>query len=283
MRRLLLDASFTRTQAVNVGITRTVKRLHGEFAALAPARGMTCAAVAFHTRGFRALPQDWPAAVPGAPPRPQSAVDGAMNWITNGPLRDLVSTRFPLPLRRLAWLAYSWWEFDRLSQDLAAITFTPDDVLFLSDASWNYPVWKTARIARSQGAKVVVVVYDLIPLRQPQFCPALTTIAFRQWLKELMPISDGVLCISRAVENDLHLYARQMQIVLPKTASFRLGCDPVPGAADGAAVRSAIRDFMVRGPCFTAIGSIEPRKNYGFLLDAFERLWSRGLDARLLV
>jgi hypothetical protein len=35
--------------------------------------------------------------------------------------------------------------------------------------------------------------------------------------------------------------------------------------------------------CFAAVGSFEPRKNYGFLLDVFEELWAEGHGFRLVV
>lgn len=284
MARLYFDATFTRTQGSNVGIIRTVRRLYAEFERLAPASGLACVPVAFHTTGFRRLPPGWPA----SPPEPQPAGKAGpgerlLQWIANGPVRDLVSRHFPLPLRRLAWLAYSWWDFNRRACDLPAIDFAPGDVLFLGDASWNYPVWRAAREARRRGARVVTVLYDLIPLRQPHFVPRLTTIAFEKWLRRVMPCSDGVLCISRAVQEDLGRYAAQHGIELHRTASFRLGCDPVPAHAAAPAVRAQLREFLAGPPCFTAIGSVEPRKNYGFVLDVFENLWRQGVDARLLI
>ena len=284
MGRLFVDVTFTRTQAGSVGITRTVRRLYDEFLVQAPAQGLACEPVAFHTGGFRSLPAAWGAPPAGTPPPAGSGTgDKVLHWITNGPIRDLVSRHFPLPLRRLAWLAYAWWDFNRLARELKPTAFAPGDVIFLADASWNYPVWRAARKARRQGARVITVVYDLIPLRQPQFCPALTTIAFGKWLRRLVPCSDGVLCISKAVEDDLRRYAQAHRIALPATTSFHLGCDPVASSAGSLAARTSLRDFMAAGPCFTAVGSIEPRKNYGFVLDAFEQLWQQGAKGHLLI
>jgi glycosyltransferase involved in cell wall biosynthesis len=284
MGRLYVDVTFTRAQPSPVGITRTVMRLYQEFERLAPAEGMVCVPVAFHTAGFRSVPHNWTESTAGAPlPGPLPWNERAMRWITEGPLRTLVSQHFPLPLRRLAWLAYAWWEFDRLARDLPATQFAPGDVLFLADASWNYPVWSAAVRARRAGAQVVTMVHDLIPVRQPEFTAPLTTIAFRKWVRRMMPCSDGVLCNSNATETELHQYAAEFGISLPRTADFRLGCDPAPAVTSPDHVRPEIREFLTGIPCFTAIGSIEPRKNYAFVLDVFEQLWRRGLEARLLI
>jgi glycosyltransferase involved in cell wall biosynthesis len=281
MPRLFFDMTFTRTQSVNVGITRTVNRLLAEFEMLTPAQGMVCVPVVFHTSGFRAFSAGDAAEAESsnASARP-SIKDRVREWITTGPVRQLVS-RCPLPLRQLAWSAFSWYEFNRLSGHLPPVEIAPGDVLFLCDASWSYRVWTATRLARQRGAKVVTVVYDLIPLRQPQYCTPLTAIALRKWLARQMRCSDAVLCISRTVEDDLRQYARENGIGIPPTASFRLGCDPVVTGSN--TVRAHIRDFMTGGPCFTAIGSFEPRKNYELLLVTFERLWARGIDAHLLI
>lgn len=284
MRRLYFDVTFTRTQASNVGITRTVKRLYSEFERLAPASGLACVPVAYHTAGFRALPAGWASSPLDSQPNGKRKLsERALHWIANGPVRDVVSRHFPLPLRRLAWLAYSWWDFNRLARDLPSVDFKEGDVLFLGDASWNYPVWREARDARRRGARVVTVLYDLIPVRQPQFVPRLTTIAFEKWLGRVIPWSDVVLCISKSVEDDLHRYASQHAMELHRTASFRLGCDPLPAGGEPLSIRAQLREFLSGAPCFTAIGSVEPRKNYGFILDVFEKLWRQGVDARLLI
>lgn len=284
IRRLFFDVSYTRNQTTNVGITRTVNRLLEEMKRLAPVRNMICVPVVFHTRGFR-LPPGPPPETPSSPARVEhpSFNDTVLRWITTGPIRQVVSAHFPLPLRRLAWMIFSWWDFNRLAKDFPAIDVQSGDVIFLCDASWNYRVWSATRQAKRRGARVVTVVYDLIPLRQPEFCPALTTISFRTWLRRLMPQSDGVICISQAVEDDLKQYGVEAKVLLPPTANFRLGCDPVSIPSGSGMVRKIVQNFIVDAPCFTAIGSIEPRKNYGFLIDAFERLWASGVNVRLLI
>lgn len=281
--KLFFDVSFTRTQSVNVGITRTVNRLLAEFEMLAPAQGMVCVPVVFHTRGFRVFsPADGALAECSSLGARPPLKDRVRQWITTGPIRRLVSTRFPLLLRRLAWSAFSWYEFNRLSGQLPPVDIEPGDVLFLSDASWGYRVWVATKLARKRGAKVVNVLYDLIPLRQPEYCTPLTTIAMSNWLRRQVPISDLVLCISSAVERDLQQYAIETGIRLPSTACFRLGCDPIAKVPSGE-VRSQIRNFVDVAPCFTSVGSFEPRKNHELLLAAFERLWATGADAHLLL
>lgn len=275
--------TYTRTQDSNVGITRTVKRLRDELAVLAPTHGMEFVPVVFNTAGFRAVPQEPVSQHNGMTMPHRSFKDMVRLWITTGPIYKLVSARFPLRLKWWAWSMFSWWEFNRLSRGAPGIDVGPGDVLFLCDASWSYRVWIAARLARKRGATVVTVVYDLIPLRHPEYCTPLTVIALGNWVRKQLPSSDALLCISRAVEDDVRQYALETGLKIPPMANFRLGSDPMSLAVGAGQVRKAIRDFVEGGPCFTAIGSFEPRKNYGMVLDAFDRLWTSGTDARLMI
>jgi glycosyltransferase involved in cell wall biosynthesis len=285
--RLFMDVTYTRTQHVNVGITRTVRRLEEEFRALYPAGAGAFAAVAYHSGGFRALPSGMQTPVrPGTQRGGDRPAARLFRWITGAFFRKLVLAALilPWPILRFVWSTTSSWAFDFLSRADRAIDFGPGDVVLLFDASWNYPVWAAAAKARAKGAKVVVMMHDVMPLRHPEFCFALVPLIFRLWLDRMLPLADCVICNSHATEQDLRLHVRESGTALPPTSHFRLGSDPVRARTDDAAGRPALKRFLAGdSPCFAAVGSFEPKKNYGFLLEVFERLWARGLGMRLLI
>lgn len=286
--RLFMDVSYTRTQNVNVGITRTVRRLEEELRRVYSAQGGKFATVSFHTDGFRELD-------PGALSSPVSQGPAGANdksaarlfrWITGKFFRKVVLAALvlPWPLLRFVWSITSRWTFNFLSRAEPAVAFGPGDVLLFCDASWNYPVWVAARKARAKGAKVVLMMHDVIPLRHPQFVFPLVPLIFRLWLDRMLPVADCVICNSGATEQDLRLLAQETGAPLPPTGHFRLGSDPLKKQRAEGDVRGVLQRFLLEGPpCFAAIGSFEPKKNYGFLLDVFERLWARGLEMRLLI
>lgn len=286
MTRIFFDVSYTRTQTGNMGITRTVRRLLEEWQSALPDVGQECVAVAFNSRGFREI-QDAALSVGGRPlaPASQTLAAQVFRWITSEFVRRVVLACLfiPWPVLRQIWAITSSWTFNALSRNGGAVAFKPGDVLFLSDASWNYPVWKAAKLAREQGAKVVLLMYDLIPLRHPEFCFALVPYIFQLWLSRMLPLADAVVCISKATEQDLRNYASHIPIDLPPTGYFHLGSDLARTSSEGD-VRQTLKRFLTEPtPCFAAIGSFEPKKNYGFLLDVFERMWARGLEVRLLI
>lgn len=286
MTRIFFDASYTRTQTGNMGITRTVRRLLEEWQGALPGEGKECIAVAYNSRGFREVPMADAAGDAKSPsPASKSIAAQVFRWVTSELFRRIVIACLFIPwtILRRVWATTSSWTFDALSRNGHEVQFKSGDVLFLCDASWNYPVWRAVRLARQQGAKVVLLMYDLIPLRHPEFCFALVPHIFQLWLSEMLRLADAVVCISRATEQDLRDYALNTHMNLPPTGYFHLGSDPVRANAEGEVRPSLDQFFMGSSSCFVGIGSFEPKKNYDFLLDVFERMWARGSEVRLLI
>jgi glycosyltransferase involved in cell wall biosynthesis len=283
-RRILVDVSYTRTQTGNVGITRTVRRLLAELRAILSERGTAVLPIAYHSQGFRhaAYGEHADSAV-RARPTHDNLTAALWRLLHGGVLRRLATACVPVPLLRWIWRAHAAWTFDRMSARETPVVFGPGDLLLLSDESWNYRVWTAVHDARLQGADAVLVCYDLIPLRYPQFCAALFTTAFGEWLNRTLGQSSAVICISKATQDDLLLYCGQTGMTVPHAAHFRLGCDlPAGGVAQPA--RAEVQRFLSSGaPLFLAVGTIEPRKNHRLLLETCERLWALGMDLRLVV
>ncbi len=165
----------------------------------------------------------------------------------------------------------------------------PSDLAFMLDSSWWSPERFDEFHARvhEAGGEVVWMVYDLIPIRFPETCDVGMDEAFETWLSHAVHSADGFLCISEATRVDLEAYMDgQLDAGCrrPWTCSVRLGSDVVT-RTDGApsqkieALRAAIGDT----PYCVALGTLEPRKDHGTILDAFELLWSRGLDLALVI
>ena len=140
---------------------------------------------------------------------------------------------------------------------------------------------------RRDGVNVYFVVYDLLPVLMPEHFPPGTAERHQSWLETICDF-DGVVCISRAVAQELASWdaARGARRLRPlEIGWFHLGADvdnsmPSRGMPDNAA------DVLVRlGRCPTmlAVGTIEPRKQYGQILAAFDLLWANGVDANIVM
>ncbi|WP_429948487.1 glycosyltransferase family 4 protein [Comamonas sediminis] len=140
---------------------------------------------------------------------------------------------------------------------------------------------------RAWGVATYFVVYDLLPVQLPECFPEGAAEGHARWLA-VIARSNGAMCISRAVADDLELYL-QAQIEPPHTSFcidwFHLGADiqeSVPSTGMPAGAIEVIARIK-RAPSFLMVGTVEPRKGHEQALDALDILWNSGLDVQLVI
>jgi glycosyltransferase involved in cell wall biosynthesis len=133
--------------------------------------------------------------------------------------------------------------------------------------------------ARAHGVGLAVNVFDLIPQTHPHwFPPGAAASSFTPWLRTTAEVADVLLVNSRGTARELETYVRQAppQRQDGFTVSWLpLGCDFEELGEDRTCEREAAH--------FLIVGTVEPRKGHGIVLDAFERLWARGTEVELTV
>lgn len=167
----------------------------------------------------------------------------------------------------------------------AAIEWGPRDVLLMLDPCPGEieSLAPALTEARQKGAKVYTVIYDLLPLRMPQHFVEGGKEWFRRWVDKSIEVSDGVLCISRTVADDVQSYIKEQK--LPIGANFKIGWFHLGANFEEEAPREPTASPRIsdiaKDPVFLMVGVIEPRKGHELVLDAFELLWAKGVDFTL--
>lgn len=167
------------------------------------------------------------------------------------------------------------------------ITSTAGDVIVLLDSSWHLDLWKAVDKHRKNGARVVVVIYDLIPHLHPQYCVAALVDSFNKWMRQAVRRLDAVVAISETVAKEFELELPKITGPLktpPAVSYFWLGSELDGIRITGKPVKQEI--VAVAGsdiPTYVYVSTIEPRKNHRYALDAFERLWKRGIKANFII
>ncbi|HJP97617.1 MAG TPA: glycosyltransferase [Rhodanobacteraceae bacterium] len=167
-----------------------------------------------------------------------------------------------------------------------AVEFAPGDTLLFLDSAWDAPerFLPVIRAAEDAGAEVIGFVYDLIPLRDSDACIPGMPVAFRRWLEHALRTSHAIVCISRATADDLVSYIDESQ--LPYRPGLRidyvhLGSD-LDGVVSGGPTDGAKAAFTGEHRLtFLTVGTLEPRKGYVEVLEAFDQLWADGCDVAL--
>jgi glycosyltransferase involved in cell wall biosynthesis len=245
---------------------------------------------------------------------PWSAVTALFHRLTNmqpeprrvGAVRHFVRRTLPAGLRRplARYLALQWLALIALADFAAALLRgfrrralqrwhhrtpskaapalgSPGDILLALGAGWCNPGqseivgWARQR----QGLRFALLVYDLIPLRRPDFCDAGHVLTFRAWLDELLPLCDRIITISRATADDLRAYASAEAMPLAAPVDIiPVGSELRPGVSS---VDAPPRPLPAPGSYVLFVSTVEARKNHALLVTVWRRLGATLPPARV--
>jgi glycosyltransferase involved in cell wall biosynthesis len=131
------------------------------------------------------------------------------------------------------------------------------------------------------------VVYDLLPLKLPQYADNGVPEGYLKWLRVVLK-SDGAICISEAVANELTEWMEQNSHKASSSFDiswFHLGADPEIPPAGNISVKDidlVVLEKIAQKTTFLSVGTLEPRKGHRQILHAFSELWASGLDLNLV-
>lgn len=140
---------------------------------------------------------------------------------------------------------------------------------------------------RARGVTVQFVVFDLLCSTMPQHFVSGSKEPFEQWL-QVVAQSDGAICISQAVAQELEVWFAQRGVEHPKgfkIQHFSLGSDlkgsvPSMGRAE---TEQQLLDRLKGQNNFLMVGTLEPRKGHAHALAAFELLWQAQQAVNLVI
>ena len=140
---------------------------------------------------------------------------------------------------------------------------------------------------RTEGVRVFFVIYDLLPVQFPQYFTPSSAAFHERWLRILSRF-DGVLCISKSVADQYRewLSAQHLQLSPAFTIDyFHLGAD-IQNSAPTRGTSSEDTELLLslsQRPTFLMVGTLEPRKGYGLILDSFTELWRKDTQVNLVI
>jgi alpha-1,2-rhamnosyltransferase len=291
-----LECTTTFASRYNTGIQRTVRSIVN--AACGLPGPWVCRPIVFNGRYFEVIDRlpaprrSVSSVAPSGTERLRRAFHfaraGAIRLLPSAALRARVnSPRLEFALRRAVYATQNLrrWAASFRRRGNGRLAFGPRDVVVLLDATWGVDLSRELRRVRAAGARVWMLVQDLIPINHPDVAPEGLPLLLDAWLRRTIPLSDGLLAISRTVADDVRAYMRD-RIADPTGRhidSFYLGAgfDPAPaGEADLTRITGAFH--RCSGDVYLVVGTIEPRKDCGRILAAFERLWAEGSDVALM-
>lgn len=147
------------------------------------------------------------------------------------------------------------------------LSFNETDVLLVLGNAWNDDnlFLDLGKKKLVEKFKLVNVVYDLIPVLEPQFFGNLLTKQYANYMFEAIASCDLLLPISKCTDKDLDIFANEVGLRLPETQVIRLG-DEISSVGT--------KDISggSRTPYILCVGTIEVRKNHALLYYAYREL-----------
>jgi len=164
------------------------------------------------------------------------------------------------------------------------VEFTPNDFIVMPDGYWvMMHIWEAVARAKSQGARVGVVVHDLICFTHPHFFGPGAKECFTKYLRALNEHADMAIATTQTVEKQLRGTLAQLATDLrrpPECKHFRLGVTIENPEGE---VRDSISTLFVgKEKPYLMVSTFEPRKNHKFVLDSFDMFWKRYPTRKLL-
>lgn len=177
-----------------------------------------------------------------------------MSWVSR--TRDAARARTESGLRKIA--------LDRaLPSGLTRMLrrHLPHGTVYLNVGQSHFNDRVVQALRACDGLRIGVYLHDTIPLDWPEFQTPKARQAFRAFFAKVDRHADLVLCNSQDTRSHVlthaqHLDPERAHVLLPGLPDIRVGAPP-EGPWTGK-------------PYFLGIGTIEPRKNIGFLLDLWE-------------
>jgi glycosyltransferase involved in cell wall biosynthesis len=151
----------------------------------------------------------------------------------------------------------------------------PEDILLIMGAPWSEPGYGAFldEVRTRYGLQPALLLYDLIPLRRPEWCAAELVDKFGHWLRSTLPQCPRLMAISKATAADVEAYAREVGLTLsapvqPVPIGTDFGLNPDVGS-DAPAL-----GLPEAGSYVLFVSTLEARKNHAMLFKVWRRLMS---------
>lgn len=145
----------------------------------------------------------------------------------------------------------------------------PNGLAYINVGHSNLTRRVLGAVKSTDGGTATILLHDMIPLDLPQLQKAGRAKEFGRRMAQVSRLADQIVCISGAARERVVYHLGRLGRV-PPIINAPIGTDLVP--PDVSALPSGVN---LEAPYFVAIGTIEPRKNIGFLLDLWGEMDSK--------
>ncbi len=166
------------------------------------------------------------------------------------------------------------------------VSIARGDVFFGLDLSHMSVIAQQAYFSKikKSGAILSFCIYDLLPIQFPQHFVRGRglSVIHKYWIKVTL-MSDVVFAISNSVANEYRSFVSSEfpNSPTPRVKDLVMGSDIEKG--DGPTEKSFGLNLLAKDSFFLAVGTVEPRKRYDYVLSEFSNFWNSGANEHLVI
>ncbi|MGV3512983.1 MAG: glycosyltransferase [Novosphingobium sp.] len=149
----------------------------------------------------------------------------------------------------------------------------------LLGAAWvipDYPA-RIATLKRKFSARFVMVFHDFIPIYARETCDQGTAEVFKEFVDQILQITDVALCVSQSTQRDLNRYCKDNGVLPPPSLVTRLGSGFHEFFEETGSIEPDVAISKNSTPYVLFVSTIEGRKNHQYILDVWIELEARGI------
>lgn len=159
-----------------------------------------------------------------------------------------------------------------------------DIFLILGASWWQHNLFQMIDKLKLSDVNIATLIHDLIPLTHPEYFIHQHHRTFNQRLGAMITCSDLIVTNSEFTKSQVNHYLEKERISCQTPIeAIQLGYDILTGSDNNTLIRNRLKELLGRLVLFICVGTIEPRKNYDFVLTAYEQLWHQGVDVGLCI
>ena len=179
---------------------------------------------------------------------------------------------------------------DKERENEEVIEFIDGDILFFPELSIEQNMGKKEYLEflKTKGVKIIFFIHDLIPIEYPETCTQTIKELFPKYINSALDYGNGAICNSQSTANDLKKFIKENRtnkIENFKIEWIHLGSDFEKNISSTEIPEDSniVFNEMERRITFLTVSTIEPRKMYNQIFEAFEILWDKNQDVNLVI
>ena len=179
---------------------------------------------------------------------------------------------------------------DKERENEEVIEFIDGDILFFPELSIEQNMGKKEYLEflKTKGVKIIFFIHDLIPIEYPETCTQTIKELFPKYINSALDYGNGAICNSQSTANDLKKFIKENRtnkIENFKIEWIHLGSDFEKNISSTEIPEDSniVFNEMEKRTTFLTVSTIEPRKMYNQIFEAFEILWDKNQDVNLVI